>query len=70
MDKIQIGTLPNGLRFLSVERDGRRMPVLNARGMVDAFRPIGQGGVEVEKELGRALAAMTRPEKLKDVTPC
>lgn len=68
MDKVQVGTLPNGLRFVSVERNGRKLPILNARGMVDAFRPIGRGGAELEKELGRVLSVMIDPAKLKDVT--
>lgn len=64
-DKVQVGTLPNGLKFFSVERDGRKMPMLNGRGMVDVWdmrQPNAQ-------EFMCVLRAMDNPSKMKDVTP-
>lgn len=62
-DKAFVGTVPSGLKFLAVERDGRRMPVLNGKGEVDFWdlrKP-------VTAAFSRAIEAMDNPERLKVV---
>lgn len=69
-DKILVGTVPGGRRFFSVERDGRKMPVLNGEGEVEFWGARGQGGIDrAEAMFIRTLRALEQPEKLRDVTP-
>lgn len=65
MDKAFVGTIPSGLKFIAVERDGRRMPVLNGRGEVDFWdlrKPVAAS-------FSRAIESMDNPERLKVVGP-
>lgn len=64
MDKVFVGTVPSGERFFAVERAGRKMPLLNGRGEV-AFWSEPETRTA---EFSRILAAMDKPEGLKDVT--
>lgn len=71
MDKVFVGTIPSGERFFAVEREGRRMPLLDGTGAV-AFWPrftAGGGMDRINIEFGRVLGAMDKPDGLKDVTP-
>lgn len=63
MDRAFVGTIPSGLKFITVERDGRRMPVLNGKGEVDFWDLRGP----VAAQFSRAIEAMDRPERLKVV---
>lgn len=68
MDKAFIGTIPDGRRFFAVEREGRRMPLLDGSGAV-AFWPKWDGYADrLAPDFARVLKAMDNPEGLKDVT--
>lgn len=70
MDKVFVGTIPSGERFFAVEREGRRMPLLNGRGDVAFWNPYNYGSQDdAEQAFSRVLAALDKPEGLKDVTP-
>jgi hypothetical protein len=64
-DKVIVGTVPNGMKFFSVERNNRKIPVLNQTGDVDFW------DLKADKlsDFRRMLYVMDNPEKLKDVTP-
>lgn len=68
-DKVLVGTVPNGSRFFSVEREGRKMPLLNGAGEVatwtkqDMYKGLYSGGNEFQ----RVLQAMKNPDRLKVV---
>lgn len=65
MDKAFIGTMPDGRRFFAVEREGRRMPLLDGSGAVAFWSDPATRTVE----FSRVLQAMDRPEGLKNVGP-
>lgn len=63
-DKVLVGTVPNGEKFFSVERDGRKLPVLNGKGEVEFWnlrKPVAS-------EFRRVLLALADPERLKVVS--
>lgn len=67
MDKILVGTVPGGRRAFFVERDGRRMPVLNGKGEVEFWTE--RDTLDRSSGFSRVLAVLGCPEKLRDVTP-
>ena len=69
MDKVLVGTIPGGKRFFTVEREGRKMPLLDGRGRVEFWDPYLYGSqAAAEASFARVLAAMDKPEGLKVVT--
>lgn len=70
MDKVLVGTVPGGQRFFTVEREGRRMPLLNGKGDVAFWDPYNYGSKDAaEASFARVLQAMDQPETLKVVNP-
>lgn len=67
-DKIEVGTVPGGKRFFSVERNGRKLPVLNGDGEVEFWPKFG-GPAKTEKDFGRVLRALDNADKMKIVNP-
>lgn len=63
VDKVFVGTVPSGHRFFAVEREGRKMPLLNGAGEV-AFWSEPETRTA---EFSRVLRAMDNPGGLKDV---
>lgn len=64
-DKAWVQSAPGGERYFVVEREERRMPVLNGRGDID-FWDLKTDNMA---DFRRMLDAMDHPERLKDVTP-
>lgn len=65
-DKIEVGTVPGGKRFFSVERNGRKLPVLNGDGEVE-FWPKFRPTAKAEKDFGRVLRALDNVDRMKIV---
>lgn len=70
-DKAFVGTLKDGSgrRFFAIEREGRRMPLLDGRGEVAFWSKaeVYQAGYGGQNEFARVLKAMDKPEELKVV---
>ena len=69
-DEALVGKLPDGRRFISILRDGRKMPVLDNNGDIVMFSPREERAARMYPDAAfrRMLNAMNEPDKLKVVS--